>query len=162
MRQDHQVVDEPRPGHGGEPSADVGAQQPVGVGLALDLVADAPQIRAAGELREARQLVGHVRPGQVGPADHSPDQLTLRREGEELRRLLGDGDRLHEHGPVDPGRPCLRFEVRDSEVPPQGLEFRAGDPVLVADGQVPDVVVGVDRHGSSHTTGRPASAPAPE
>lgn len=111
---------------------------------------------AARQLPQPGQLVGDVRPGQVGPADHTRDQLAPRREGEELRGLLGHGDRLYEDRAVDAGGPCLRCEVRHAEITSQWLEFGPGDPVLVADREVPHVVVRVHRHGSSHTTGSPA------
>ncbi len=122
-------------------------------------MADALQVVAAGEFAQAGEFVGDVRAGEVGPADDSGDQVVRVGEGEELGGLLGDGDRLDEDGPVDAGRAGHGCEVGDGEVPSQRLEFGSGDPVLVADREVPDVVVGVDRHGSSHTTGRPASAP---
>lgn len=160
--QHHEVVDEARVGDGGESPVDVGAQQPARVGFALDLVADALQVAAAGEFAEAGEFVGDVGTGQVGPADDSGDQVVGVGEDQELGGLLGHGDRLDEYGAGDARRARLGFEVRDREVPPERLEFGPGEPVLVPYREVPDVVVGVDGHGSSHTTGRPARAPASE
>ncbi len=165
VRQHHQVVDQTGVGDGLEASAHVGPQQPLGVGFALDLVADALQVTSAREFGEPGQGVGDVRAREVGPADHSGDEFAVVREGEELRGLLLDGDGLHEDGGRDTGR--LRARASRSlerEVPPDRGELLAGDPVLVAHGEVPDVVVRVDDRGhhSSQTTGRPASAPSAE
>ena len=141
--QDDQVVDQAGVGDGGQTAAYVRAQQPLRVGLALDLVADALEVLAAGEFAQPGELVGDVRAGEVGPADDSRDQVVLGGEGQELRGLLGHGDRLDEDGAVDSGRAGLGGEVRHGEVAPE-RRCRSGDPVLVPDGQVPDVVVGVD------------------
>jgi hypothetical protein len=164
VREHDQVVDEPGVGDGGQSAADVRAQQPLGVGFALDLVADALEVPAAGEGAQAGAFVGDVGPGEVGPADDAPDQVVPGGQGQELRGLLGHGDGLHEDRAAHPGTPRLGFEVLHREVASQRGEFGSGDPVLVADGQVPHVVVGVDHghDGSSHTTGRPASAPPSE
>ncbi|GHE06408.1 hypothetical protein GCM10010339_46590 [Streptomyces alanosinicus] len=81
-------------------------------------------------------------------------------QGEELGGLLGHGDRLDEDGAGGSGRPRLGSEVGEGEVASERAVF--GDPVLVPYGEVPDVVVGVDGHGSSRTTGSPAPAPPRE
>ncbi|MDQ0597273.1 hypothetical protein QF037_001618 [Streptomyces canus] len=155
--QDEEVVDEACRGHGGETPPYVRPQQPFRVGLSLDLVADALEVSAAGEFPEAGQFVGDVGTGEIGPADDTGDQVVCGGQRQELRGLLGDGDRLDEYRPVHSGGGCLEGEVGDGEVPPDRAVL--GDPVLVAHRQVPEVVVRVDRHGSSHTTGRPAAAP---
>ena len=98
MRLDHEVVDESGGGDGGEAALYVGAQQPAGVGLALDLVADADQPVPAGEFAQAREGVGDIGRGEVGPADDARDEVAAVGEGEEFGGLLGDGDRLDEHG----------------------------------------------------------------
>ncbi len=162
--QDHEVVDQPGVGDGGQSPAYVRAQQPIRVGFALDLVADALEVAAAGEFPQPGQFVGDVGAGEVGPPDYARDQVVLVGQGQELRGLLGHGDRLDEDRAVHSGRSRLGCEVLHREVAAKRPQFGAGDPVLVPYGQVPHVVVGVDHghDGSSHTTGRPASAPSPE
>ncbi|WSX09656.1 hypothetical protein OG496_11065 [Streptomyces sp. NBC_00988] len=143
--------------------------QPPGVRLALHLVADAHQVPAAGQFPHRREGVGDPGGGEIGPADDPGDEVTGLGQGQELRCLPGQGDGLDQHGGGDAGGPCLGFEVGEGEVAAQRCEFGSGDPVLVANGQVPHMVVRVDdpragllgRH-SAHATGSEASAPSDE
>jgi hypothetical protein len=184
-----QVVDEARVGDGGQAAQHVGACQPAGVRFALHLVADAHQALTARPFAQPVEGVGDLGRGEVGPADDPGDQVAPGGQSEELGGLLGHGDRLYQHGGGDSGGTRFRFQVREREVATQRGEFGTGDPVLVADGEVPDMVVGVDdpdaparapavntrdrgadtrgRAGvrpahSSHTTGSDASEPSAE
>lgn len=141
---DDEVVDESGGGDGAQSAQDVGAQQPAGVGFALDLVADADEPVAAGESAQCGQGVGDVGCGQVAPADDARDEVAVMGEGQELGGLVGDGDGLDEDGGTHPGGARLGLQVGEGEVPPERGEFVAGDPVLVAYRQVPHMVVGVD------------------
>lgn len=164
-RRDDEVVSEPRLRDGGQSAPYVGAEQPLGVGLLLDLVADADETVSARPLAQGGERVGDARRGEVDPADDSRDQVAAGREGQQLGRLLGDADGLYEDGAGHARRPRLRREVVHREAAGQWGEVVAGDPGLRSHRQVPDVVMGVDdlpgRH-SRHTTGSPASAPAEE
>ena len=51
------------------PAADVGASEPVGIGLVVDLVADPDEPVAAGPGPELGERVADARVGQVDPAD---------------------------------------------------------------------------------------------
>ena len=139
-----QVVDEARVGDGAQAVADVGAAEPSGVGLALHLVADTDEPLAAPRLAQGGQRVGHVLGREVDPAHDAGDQLVVGREDEQLGRLLGNGDRLDEHGGVDADRTRDVGELVDGERPAQRRERRTGDPRLVAHREIPEVVVGVN------------------
>lgn len=164
--QDDQVVHESGGGDGGQTAAYVRAQQPLRVRLPLHLMAYPHQPVAAGQFAQRGEGVRDPGRGEIGPADDARDEVAPVRGGKELGGLLGDPDGLDEHGRGHPGGPGLGVQVREGEVPAEGSHGRAGDPVLVAYGQIPDVVVGVDHarrcHDSSQTTGSPAPAPAAE
>jgi hypothetical protein len=162
---DDQVVDQAGPGDGGQAAQHVGPDQPVRVGFALDLVPQADQLRAAGHLGEGGDLVGDVGSSQVRPADHAGDQVAGRGQREQLRGLRGHGDGLHHDARGDAVPGGQMPVVIEQEIAAQRSERRAGDPVLVSDAQVPQMVVSVDDpHGghSSQTTGSAAADPSEE
>lgn len=84
MRQDDQVVDESGLCDGPESAKDVGSQQPLGVGFALDLVADSDEQVAAGQGAQGGERLVDVRCGEVGPPDDTRDETAVRGESEEL------------------------------------------------------------------------------
>ena len=131
MRQHDEVVAEPGRRDRAQAADDVGAAQPVRVGLGLHLVPDADQVAAAGPGGEPGQLVGDRRAGQVGPADHPGHQRVGRRDGQHLRRLGGDGHGLHQHGCGHPGRAARAAAGRPrrscaGSAPSAGPRSRAG------------------------------------
>lgn len=165
MGLDDEVVCESGVGDGAKAAAYVGAQQPVGVGFVLDLMADAHQAVATREFAQCRDGVGDVRGGEVGPAEDAADQVAVVSQGQEFRGLLGDTDGLDEDRADHVGRLRLGGEVGGGEGAGEGCEVLAGDPWLGADRQVPEVVVGVDDPAaghSCHTTGSPAEQPSSE
>jgi hypothetical protein len=162
---DDQVVDQARLGDRGQAAQHIGPGQPVRIGFVLDLVAQAGQLGAAGHSRQGADAVGDVGGGQVGPADHAGDQVAGCRQREQFGGLPGHGDGLHDDARGHAIRLGHRLEVSEQEIAAQRGERRAGNPILIAHAQVPQVVVSIDdRHGrhSSHTTGSAAAAPSAE
>ena len=145
-RQQEEVVDEAGGGDRLEAAPHVAAQQPLGVGLVLDLVADAGEPLAALARAQRVDPLGDVGRREVDPADDGRDEpVGGRRLAQQVRRLLLARRRLHDHGRADAGRPGDREQVVEPPRPAQHLEV-AGHPRVVAAARVPQVVVGVDDH----------------
>ena len=130
----------------GEPCqarSDVGPDEPVGVGLVMDEVADAPQAMAETGLDRPGRRIGVV---QRRPADDAQDP-GVGRPG--LGHRIGVGEAvggLDEDGAVDPGPRQLGHEVRRREASEDGV-LGGRRPGIPAGGQVPDVLVRVDSPG---------------
>ena len=142
---DEQVVDESGLADRPDPAADVVTQQPLRVGLVVDLVADPDETIAAGTRAEAGDRVGDAGIGQVDPPDDPPDERCRGCRGQELAGLVEARAGLDEDGRVDAGGGQRRCEVGRRERPSDGCEL-VGEPRVVRPGGVPDVVVGVDDH----------------
>ena len=146
-RADQQVVREARPSDGRDPAADLGAQQPLGVGLVMDRVADPDEAIAAGTSLQLGQDVGQSRIREIRPADDADDGRRSGRECEQPAGLVDVGPCLDDDRAVHPGRRRCHPEVVDPERAPDGIE-RVGHPrVAGGRGGAPQVVVRIDDAG---------------
>ena len=101
-RPDQEVVREPGGAHGRDAPPDVGASQPVRIGLVVDLVADPDEAVAARAVPKPGDRVGDRRVGQVDPADDAGDERVAAAMARKLSRLLEARARLDEDRRVDP------------------------------------------------------------
>ena len=113
------------------------------VGLVVDEVAEASQLWLRSELDES--LTGPLWREQVEPGDHAANPRVFGRLLEHRVRVQVGARRLHENGPLDT-RPLEKWlEILRVERPPDGRVF-IGQPRLRLAFEVPEVVVGVDKH----------------
>jgi hypothetical protein len=68
--------------------------------------------------------------GQVGPADHSGDQVAVGAQSQELLGFGGVGQDLHQYGSVDPGVGDRDGQVAYGEVPSDRGHIRSVKPNL--------------------------------
>ncbi len=163
VRPDQQFVDQAGVLDRGQAVEHVRTDQPVRVRLVLGLVPDALQ-PAAGRvgLQAADPLAGVAR-GQVDPADYRHDAVHGVSQHQHLGCLVRIGDGLHQHRGVHRGPLQRGLQVGGPEVAAQRFHLDADDPRLVADVEIPQVVVGVDGHRTPPLApewARPGTSPA--
>jgi len=134
-----------------EPPAHGRARQPVRIRLREQRVPDPGQPGSAGKRPVRGDLVADISRGQVGPPDDRPHQGAGARDRQQVRRLIGIAEHLDHDRAGDALGDRGRRQVGDGERPAQRSQFLlrrprlvAGQPGLLAHGQVPQVVVGVD------------------
>ncbi len=150
--EDEDVVDKVVAGEGADAGVEVFAEDEVGVGFGLEDVAEAFEGGVGGQVFEDLRQVGV---DEGGPAYYSLDFGGLGGEVEEPVGLFEGLAGLDGDGSVDPGGLQRREEVGGEEVAAEGGE-RAYEPVELARGEVPEVVVGVDGLGHESRIFRPA------
>lgn len=125
-----------------EAGEDVRAEEPVGVGFIVDGVSDPLE---GGIALEPVEDVGQVGRGEVGPGDDAPDKGVVAGEGEEPFGFAGiggglNGDRAVEAVAFEDG-----LEVSGEKVAGDGP--RGVHPGVGEEGEVPEMLMGVDAHG---------------
>ena len=158
LGRDHQVVYNPRLGHGGQPFLHAGASQVARVGLYLELMADADQLLAAGRRPQSGQGARHVRAVEVHPADHARQRRRVRGKREQVKRLACGVAGLDDHGGIHTMVIQHLFQVGQQERPSkQGKLIR---PRLWPHRQIPQVHVGVDNCHERGRSRKPAMPPS--
>ena len=116
-RADEEVVGQAGRLDRGQPAPHVRAEEPVRVGLVVDLVADPDEPLPARPAAQRVERSADAPIGQVDPSDHAADERDGRCGREELAGLFQAADRLDEDRPIDAGRGELRREVLGAETP---------------------------------------------
>src|SRR5207245_487844 len=96
---------------------------------------------------ELGDRVGHRAIGEIDPADNAPDERRCGRHREELPRLLDARAGLDEDRRLDPVRREQWLEILRPEPATDRREI-VGQPRVLGRGRVPEVVMGVDDHGT--------------
>ena len=131
-----------------QPAPDVGAPQPLGVGVDVGEVAN-PDERRTVTIGKARQLVRHVG-GEVEPPDDAGDAVAGR--GEETPRLVDAVAGLHDHSSAHTDGVELSGEIVHREVAVDGRHRLRIDPRLGIGRSGPHVDVRVDVDVDAHRT----------
>lgn len=148
-----QVVRESRLADDRDARLDIGAEEPVVVGLVVDLMPHADQWPFQ-PLQLGRDVAG-----EVDPADHSENERRGPGELEQLACFVERRPRLYDNGAVDRVFAQERLELRRTE-PPAKRRKRARHPRVLRACRVPEVLVGVDDHPSSLQSAGGSSSPA--